>query len=79
MLPRFLAALAIVCLIFFAGCQGCGESKNIGRPAPAFKVCNGPRLLTEAGWLYAEVQDVLFGVEHYEHIERQWGASPYDR
>lgn len=73
---RFLAAASVVCLSFICGCHNC--EKQVGRPAPAFKFCNPHRLIVETGWLYADLQDVIFGVEYYQDMEDLYSPGPYD-
>ncbi len=74
MLPRTLAvALLFTCMIF-AGCCRCD---SVGRTPPAFKFCNIGRIVDEAGWFYADVQDTFFGVDYYKDMHDQFDSGPY--
>lgn len=75
-MKRAIAALALLTLSCLAGCSShC--LKHVGRTPPAFKVCNGSRLSNEVQWFYADIQDVVFGVEYYQDMEDLYGAGPY--
>jgi len=76
MLLRFITAALICCAPLVSGCSSCPS--GTGRPAPAFKFCNGQRLLTELGWFYADIQDTIFGVDYYYDMDYEFDGSPYN-
>jgi hypothetical protein len=76
---RAFLFVAFVGLSLLSGCSTPGGACNDEQdPAPTFKFRNVPRLLTEVGWFYASVQDMLFGVNYYCHIEHEFPSHVYD-
>jgi hypothetical protein len=78
MILRKLALLGLVCLPLAAGCSSPGSCNDEQHPAPAFKLRNGNRLVTELGWFYADLQDVIFGVNYYCDMEHEFPTRIYD-
>ena len=78
MISRAIALVGVLALslglMLCSGCAGCG---HFGPEPPAFKLCNGSRLMDEFAWFYADVQDLVFGVNYYTDINREFGGSPY--
>jgi hypothetical protein len=77
MVSRAIALVGVLALILglglFTGC-GCGP---FGAAPPRFKVCNGARLIHEFQWLYADIQDLIFGVDYYADMNSEFGPGPY--
>lgn len=73
---RLIALLALIsCFSMLQGCQAGGT--RAGAAAPPSSLCHSQRLGTEMGWLFANVNDVLFGINYYPHFERKYGTGPY--
>ena len=72
----FLRALAVITLLATLGLSGCG-CPAYGPEPPAFKLCNGSRLIDEFAWFYADIQDTIFGIDYYADLNAEYGASPY--
>ena len=73
---RLIALLALVsCLPMAQGCQNCGVKTGPAAPPPSF--CYFQRFGTEMGWLFADVNDLLFGINYYPYMESKYGAGPY--
>ena len=75
MFSRAIIAFVFGCLLVVSGCCGCDSS--IGQPAPAFKFCNGTRFMREVAWFYADVQDVVFGVDYNQDMHDEFPTRPY--
>ncbi len=75
---RLKAALAVCALALSSGCVSPPRYDGTGRPSPELKFENGPRLAKEVGWLYADIQDVLFGVDYNHDTEDLYGRCPYE-
>jgi len=74
---RLIALLALIsCLPMLEGCHSCGVKSGASAPPASF--CHFQRFGTEIGWLYANVNDLLFGINYYPHIERKYGTGPYE-
>ena len=75
---RKLALLGLVWLPLAAGCGAPGPCVDEQHPAPAFKLRNGQRIMTELGWFYADIQDILFGVTYYCDMEHKYPTRVYE-
>ena len=75
MFHRALAILTVIGMAAFSGC--CSTPDTFGPKPPKFKVCNGSRLLDELGWFYADVQDMIFGVDYYYYMDHEFSSGPY--
>lgn len=73
-----LIALAVLscCCFFSSGCSHTCET-DIGQSPPPFKFCNFQRLGVELGWLYADLQDVIFGVTYYQFNQEKFPSVVY--
>ena len=77
MLLRATFIAGVCCLLFTVGCSTSEYGRDIDSP-PEFKVQNMGRLGHELAWFYADVQDLVFGVDYYDDLENRWGkGSPY--
>lgn len=76
MLLRAITGLSLLCLTWVSGCSHC--EPYIGHPAPDFTLCHGARLATEFGWLYADINDMLFGIDYYPGLNSRFGDGPYN-
>ena len=69
------------CFLAFAlSCSligGCCVCDTVGIDPPGLKFCNLTRLGQEIGWLYADVQDTVFGVDYYYDIDHEFDSGPY--
>ena len=75
MFRRTLAVISVLGMVGFSGC--CSAPESFGPTPPAFKLCNGSRLLDEVSWLYADLQDTIFGVDYYYDLNFEYGDGPY--
>lgn len=75
---RFMFASAVCALAFASGCVSPPRYDGTGRSPPELKCENGPRLAKEMGWFYADVQDVIFGVDYDQDTEDRYGRGPYE-
>ncbi len=70
-----------VCLVavLLAGSflAGCGSCRCVGLEPPRFKVCNGGRIVDEFRWLYADIQDTIFGVDYNYDMDHEFDTDPY--
>ncbi len=66
------AALVIACGLT----SGCCTRSGSGGPPPV-RVCNLQKVISEFGWLYADIQDTLFGVDYYYYIDHEFASDPY--
>ena len=74
MFSRVITTFLVACVLTLAGCCGCD---SVGQPAPTFKFCTGARIVQEFAWLYADVQDVIFGVDYNQDIQDEFDTNPY--
>lgn len=75
MLLRAFALLGLVVLPFSSGCNTCHSNQVYGPPKPRAGYLD--RLGDEFQWFYADVQDVIFGIDYNCEMERKYGAGPY--
>lgn len=73
MTVRAIFAALIVCCALTSGC--CTRS-GAATPPPV-RVCNLQRIVSEAGWFYADLQDTLFGVDYYYYMDHEFDSNPY--
>ena len=66
------AALVVACGLT----SGCCTRSGSGGP-PIVRVCNLQKIVSEVGWLYADIQDTLFGVDYYYHMDHEFPSEPY--
>ena len=76
MLVRSALLAGLLCLPFLSGCSTNATPCGIDDPPP-FKFDNFNRLGVECAWFYADVQDVIFGVDYDAHIESRFPSNPY--
>ena len=77
MLLRATLIAGFCCLLSLVGCSTSEYNPEVDKP-PKFKVQNLGRIGHELAWFYADVQDVIFGVDYYNDLENQFGnRSPY--
>ena len=77
MLLRAALLASLLCLPLLGGCSTNGSERRVGAPPP-YKFKNFQRLSDECAWLYADTQDVIFGVDYYDYIESELPTYPYD-
>jgi hypothetical protein len=60
--------------------SSCSSSEFKGRidDPPPVRSDYGPQLAKEFTWWYADFQDLLFGLDYYEYLEKRWGEGPYE-
>ena len=73
----FLRAFAVISVLSLGLLNGCHCPESFGPEPPTFKVCHGPRILDEFAWFYADVNDVVFGIDYYVDLNEEFGPSPY--
>ncbi len=78
MFLRLITVTALCGLPFVNGCSTPSGYDGTGPAPPKFKMHNAKRLVKETAWFYADLQDTLFGVDHYADLENQYGAGPYE-
>ena len=66
------AALVVACSLT----SGCCTRSGSGSPPPV-RVCNIQKVLSELGWLYADIQDTMFGVDYYYYMDHEFDSAPY--
>jgi len=67
---------SLLCLPFLGGCSTCEVNTRLQDP-PGFQFKNPGRLVDEIAWFYADIQDMIFGIDYYCEIERKYGGGPY--
>ncbi len=75
MVLRAMLLAGVMCLPLLGGCNTSGE-RRVDDPPP-YKFQNFERLSKEFAWLYADTQDMFFGVDYYDYMESRFGGSPY--
>jgi hypothetical protein len=73
MVLRTIALLTVLGVLFLGGCN----CQTYGPEPPRFKVCNLPRVADECAWFYADVQDLFFGVDYYQDMNKTFGGTLY--
>jgi hypothetical protein len=73
-MSRIVTFLGVLALAFASGCS-C--PKFFGSPPPKPRFCHGPRLMGELAWFYADVNDLVFGIDYYEHMDTKYGRHEY--
>jgi hypothetical protein len=76
MLLRATFILSLLGLVLFSGCATCKENKALEAPPP-WKFENFQRLGVEFSWFYADIQDMIFGVDYFCHIQNKFQLQPY--
>ena len=77
MFLRVFLLLGLICLPFLSGCNTCHVNRDAyGPPKPRLGYLD--RLTDEFEWFYADVQDVVFGIDSYCEVEHKYGAGPYE-
>jgi hypothetical protein len=75
MFVRTALLAGMLCIPFLSGCYT-GENRGIDDPPP-FRVRNVHRIAYEISWLYADVQDTIFGCDYNDHLQSRYGPGPY--
>ena len=66
------AALVVACSLTSGCCTRSGASA-----APPFRICNLQKMSSQLGWLYADIQDTLLGVDYYYYMDHEFPSNPY--
>ncbi len=73
---RALLLATVSSLAFLSGCSS-REIPHVDAPPPC-RFENGSRIAEEFQWLCASIQDTIFGIDYYDHIENRFDANVYD-
>jgi len=74
MVLRALAVLGVLLCVSFSGC--CSGDLYVSPPPPV-KLCYGTRLAQECLWYYADMNDLVFGINYYNHMESKFQTEVY--
>ena len=76
MLLRTMALLSLCWILVLQGCSTCEVNRDLQAPPSP----NGGAL-REMGndtlWLIADINDMIFGVDYYCELEKQFNTCPY--
>ena len=76
MFVRLVFLAGLFGLPFFGGCCANPNPRPIDAPPPA-RCDNMSRLGDEFAWCFADFQDIFFGLDYYDHMEKRFGNDPY--
>jgi len=77
MFLRAVLAMSLLSLTLFTGCSTCHVNKEIQAPPP-LRFENVGRLADEIAWFYADIEDLIFGIDYFCHVEHRFAnTNPY--